>query len=121
MIRAALTLELHLYGDTGALLAATTTRQPGGLLRRYDVADDFGVPEAAFTVCSFWLAEALAMVGRGDEARALFESILGSHNGLGLYAEDILVADGSQAGNFPQTYSHVGLINTAFRLSRPWE
>ena len=100
---------------------ARQLRLPGGLLRRYDVADDFGVPEAAFTVCSFWLAEALAMVGRRDEARELFEQILGSHNGLGLYAEDILVADGRQAGNFPQTYSHVGLINTAFRLSRDWD
>ncbi len=100
---------------------ATQLRLPGGLLRRYDVADDFGVPEAAFTVCSFWLAEALAMVGRREEARELFESILKGHNGLGLFAEDILVADGSQAGNFPQTYSHVGLINTAFRLSRSWE
>ncbi len=100
---------------------ATQLRLPGGLLRRYDVADDFGVPEAAFTVCSFWLAEALAMVGRPAEGRELFESILKGHNGLGLFAEDILVADGSQAGNFPQTYSHVGLINAAFRLSRDWD
>jgi GH15 family glucan-1,4-alpha-glucosidase len=100
---------------------ASQLRLPGGLLRRYDVADDFGVPEAAFTVCSFWLAEALAMVGRRDEGRELFESILRGHNGLGLYAEDILVADGRQAGNFPQTYSHVGLINAAFRLSRHWD
>ena len=90
-------------------------------LRRYDVADDFGVPEAAFTVCSFWLAEALAMVGRRQEGRELFEPILKGHNGLGLFAEDILVADGTQAGNFPQTYSHVGLINAAFRLSRDWD
>lgn len=96
-------------------------RLPNGLLRRYDVADDFGVPEAAFTVCTFWLAEALAMVGRKDEGRELFEQVLRHHNGLGLFGEDILVHDGSQAGNFPQTYSHVGLINAAFRLSRPWE
>jgi GH15 family glucan-1,4-alpha-glucosidase len=61
------------------------------------------------------------MVGRRDEGRELFESILRGHNGLGLYAEDILVADGRQAGNFPQTYSHVGLINAAFRLSRHWD
>jgi len=100
---------------------ATQLRLPGGLLRRYDVADDFGVPEAAFTVCSFWLAEALAMVGRRQEGRELFEPILKGHNGLGLFAEDILVADGTQAGNFPQTYSHVGLINAAFRLSRDWD
>ena len=96
-------------------------RLPNGLLRRYDVEDDFGVPEAAFTVCTFWLAEALAMVGRRDEGRAVFESVLRNHNGLFLFSEDILVADGAQAGNFPQTYSHVGLINAAFRLSRPWD
>lgn len=91
------------------------------LLRRYDVPDDFGETHAAFTVVSFWLAEALHMVGRVDDARALFEHLLSLHNGLGLYAEDILVGSGQQAGNFPQTYSHVGLINTAFRLSRSWE
>jgi GH15 family glucan-1,4-alpha-glucosidase len=95
--------------------------RPDGLLRRYDVADDFGVPEAAFTVCTFWLAEALAMVGRRDEGREVFESVLRCHNGLGLFSEDILIAGGAQAGNFPQTYSHVGLINAAFRLSRPWD
>jgi GH15 family glucan-1,4-alpha-glucosidase len=99
----------------------TQLRLPNGLLRRYDVADDFGVPEAAFTVCTFWLAEALAMVGRRDEGREVFESVLRCHNGLGLFSEDILIAGGAQAGNFPQTYSHVGLINAAFRLSRPWD
>ena len=91
------------------------------LLRRYDVADDFGIQEAAFTVVSFWLAEALHMVGRVDEARDLFEYLLTLDNGLGLYSEDIVVATGKQAGNFPQTYSHVGLINAAFRLSRSWD
>ena len=83
--------------------------------------DDFGVPEAAFTVCTFWLAEALAMVGRRDDARRVFEAVLQMHNGLGLFAEDLLIANGAQSGNFPQTYSHVGLINAAFRLSRPWD
>jgi len=100
---------------------AQQLRLPNGLLRRYDVADDFGVPEAAFTVCAFWLAEALAMVGRQEEARQLFDSVLLLHNGLGLFSEDILVADNAQSGNFPQTYSHVGLINAAFRLSRRWD
>jgi GH15 family glucan-1,4-alpha-glucosidase len=91
------------------------------LLRRYDVSDDFGVPEAAFTVTSFWLAEAMHMVGRVEEARDLFEYLLTLDNGLGLYSEDILVGTGKQSGNFPQTYSHVGLINAAFRLSRSWD
>ena len=93
----------------------------GGLLRRYTAADDFGVPEAAFTVCSFWLVEALTILGRTDEARELFERLLSLHNGLGLYSEDILPDTLEQSGNFPQTYSHVGLINAAFRLSRRWD
>ncbi len=83
--------------------------------------DDFGEPEAAFTVCSFWLVEALALLGRRDEATALFEKLLTLDNGLGLYSEDILPDTLEQSGNFPQTYSHVGLINAAFRLSRTWD
>ncbi len=92
-----------------------------GLLKRYDVEDDFGTQEAAFTVCSFWAADALAIIGHHDEARKLFEHLLSLGNELGLYSEDILPASGEQSGNFPQTYSHVGLINAAFRLSRRWE
>jgi GH15 family glucan-1,4-alpha-glucosidase len=96
-------------------------RVDGDLLCRYAAPDDFGKPVAAFTVCSFWLAEALALLGRHDEGRELFEHLLGLHNGLGLYSEDILPGSLEQSGNFPQTYSHVGLINAAFRLSRRWE
>ena len=93
----------------------------GSLLRRYAVRDDFGHMEAAFTVCTFWLVEALVIVGRTDEARVIFDRLLGLHNGLGLYAEDLLPETLEQSGNFPQTYSHVGLINAAFRLSRRWD
>jgi GH15 family glucan-1,4-alpha-glucosidase len=93
----------------------------GGLLRRYSTRDDFGEMEAAFTVCSFWLVEALTIIGRMGEARELFERLLSLHNGLGLYSEDILPDSLEQSGNFPQTYSHVGLINAAFRLSRRWD
>jgi GH15 family glucan-1,4-alpha-glucosidase len=93
----------------------------GGILRRYTSPDDFGVMEAAFTVCSFWLVEALTILGRAGEARDLFEHLLSLHNGLGLYSEDILPESRLQSGNFPQTYSHVGLINAAFRLSRSWD
>jgi GH15 family glucan-1,4-alpha-glucosidase len=92
-----------------------------GLLRRYASRDDFGHMEAAFTVCTFWLVEALALIGRTDEARELFERLLSLSNGLGLYSEDILPDTLEQTGNFPQTYSHVGLINAAFRLSRRWD
>ena len=83
--------------------------------------DDFGHMEAAFTVCTFWLVEALALIGRTDEARELFDRLLSLDNGLGLYSEDILPETLEQSGNFPQTYSHVGLINAAFRLSRRWD
>jgi GH15 family glucan-1,4-alpha-glucosidase len=93
----------------------------GGLLKRYATPDDFGVPKAAFLVCTFWLVEALALIGRTDEAREIFEYLLGLDNGLGLYAENILPHTLQQSGNFPQTYSHVGLINAAFRLSRRWD
>jgi GH15 family glucan-1,4-alpha-glucosidase len=92
-----------------------------GLLRRYATKDDFGHMEAAFTVCTFWLVEALALIGRTEEARELFERLLALDNGLGLYSEDILPDTLEQTGNFPQTYSHVGLINAAFRLSRRWD
>ena len=94
----------------------------GGLLRAATPSpDDFGMPAAAFTVCTFWLVEALAILGRTDEAKELFEHLLSLHNGLGLYSEDILPETLEQSGNFPQTYSHVGLINAAFRLSRRWD
>lgn len=93
----------------------------GGLLRRYAAPDDFGVPHAVFTVCTFWLVEALAILGRTDEAHELFDRLLSLHNGLGLYSEDVLPETHEQSGNFPQTYTHVGLINAAFRLSRRWD
>jgi GH15 family glucan-1,4-alpha-glucosidase len=93
----------------------------GGLLRRYSVQDDFGVMEAAFTVCTFWLVEALTLIGRKEEAREIFERLIGFHNGLGLFSEDLLPGTHEQTGNFPQTYTHVGLINSAFRLSRSWD
>jgi GH15 family glucan-1,4-alpha-glucosidase len=126
---AAMLLALHLgflrEDDPRALTHVEAIREDlaldGGLLRRYTVPDDFGRPQAAFTVCSFWLVEALAILRRHDEARALFEKLLSLHNGLGLYSEDILPGTLRQSGNFPQTYSHVGLINAAFRLSRTWD
>ncbi len=93
----------------------------GSLLRRYSVQDDFGVMEAAFTVCTFWLVEALTIIDRRDEARELFERLIGYQNGLGLFSEDLLPDTHEQTGNFPQTYTHVGLINAAFRLSRGWD
>ena len=93
----------------------------GDLLFRYRHPDDFGRPKAAFTVCAFWYVNALAAIGRRDEARERFAALLARRNPLGLLSEDIDPATGSLWGNFPQTYSLVGVINSALRLSTPWE
>ena len=92
----------------------------GDGLFRYVAADDFGVPETSFTICMFWYIDALAAIGRQDEARQLFERVLARRNHLGLLSEDMAFEDGEAWGNFPQAYSHVGLIMAAMRLSRPW-
>ena len=88
---------------------------------RYVAPDDFGTPETSFTVCTFWYIDALAAIGRTGEARELFERVLARRNRLGLLSEDMAFDDGEGWGNFPQTYSHVGLIIAAMRLSRSWQ
>ena len=93
----------------------------GDLLLRYGVEDDFGRPETAFTICTFWYIDAIALLGRRDEARRLFENLLGRRNALGLLSEDIHPETGELWGNYPQTYSLVGLINCAMRLSHTWD
>jgi GH15 family glucan-1,4-alpha-glucosidase len=93
----------------------------GDLVFRYLHADDFGVPANTFTMCSFWYVNALAAVGRVDEARGIFEQLLRRRNSAGLLSEDVDPVSGEQWGNFPQTYSMVGIITCAIRLSRSWE
>jgi GH15 family glucan-1,4-alpha-glucosidase len=93
----------------------------GVLLMRYREPDDFGEPETAFTVCTFWYINALAAIGRRQEARELFEDLLSRRNSLGLLSEDIDPRSGELWGNFPQTYSMVGIVDCALRLSRSWE
>jgi GH15 family glucan-1,4-alpha-glucosidase len=93
----------------------------GDLLFRYKHADDFGQPENAFTICAFWYVNALAAAGRLDEARERFTRLLERRNPLGLLSEDIQPSSGELWGNFPQTYSMVGVIGSALRLSRSWE
>jgi GH15 family glucan-1,4-alpha-glucosidase len=93
----------------------------GPHLMRYEAPDDFGVPETAFNTCSFWRIDALARMGRHEEAREYFETLLSYRNRLGLMSEDVDVRTGEQWGNYPQTYSMVGIINCAMRLSRSWE
>ncbi|WP_198374945.1 glycoside hydrolase family 15 protein [Neoroseomonas rubea] len=92
-----------------------------GIVLRYDHADDFGTPEVGFLVCTFWYIDTLARTGRREEARRLFERALSWRNHVGLLAEDVHPGTGALSGNFPQTYSQVGLILSAMRLSRSWE
>jgi GH15 family glucan-1,4-alpha-glucosidase len=89
----------------------------GGLFYRYLHTDDFGKPETTFLICAFWYVEALACVGRVDDAIAQFKKLMPFANHLMLFSEDIDEKDGSMWGNFPQAYSHVGLMNAAYRIS----
>ncbi|MDM0043218.1 glycoside hydrolase family 15 protein [Variovorax dokdonensis] len=93
----------------------------GPYMRRYEAADDFGKPETAFNICTFWRIDALAKIGRKQEAREIFETMLAARNPLGLLSEDTHPVTGEMWGNFPQTYSMVGIINAAVRLSAPWD
>jgi GH15 family glucan-1,4-alpha-glucosidase len=118
--------ELGLLNATDPRFVATVERIErelchGDYVFRYRHADDFGVPRNAFTVCSFWYVNALARLGRTTEAREAFERLLTRRNHLGMFSEDIDPATHEQWGNYPQTYSMVGIISSALRLSRPWE
>jgi GH15 family glucan-1,4-alpha-glucosidase len=102
------------------LAAVETGLRRGSHMLRYDTEDDFGLPETAFNVCTFWLIEALQLTGRSDDARALFEEMLSRRTASGLLSEDIDPTTGELWGNYPQTYSLVGMINCATLLSKPW-
>ena len=91
-----------------------------GWLLRYRAADDFGKPETAFIICSFWLVEALAKTGQAARAREAMGRLVASLHPLGLLSEDIDTRDLRLWGNFPQAYSHVGLIHAAFAASPGW-
>jgi GH15 family glucan-1,4-alpha-glucosidase len=105
----------------GTVAAIERTLKKGELIYRYAAPDDFGVPQTAFTICTFWYIDALAALGRKEEARGLFARMLTHRNHVGLLSEDIDVHTGELWGNFPQTYSLVGLISSAVRLSKSWE
>jgi GH15 family glucan-1,4-alpha-glucosidase len=89
-----------------------------GLFYRYKHVDDFGEPETTFLICAFWYVEALACVGRIEEATKYFDKLVSYSNHVGLLSEDVKAADGSMWGNFPQAYSHIGLLNAANRIAR---
>jgi len=116
-------ISLH-YLDPGSHRAAAhlaalerELKADHGLFFRYVHPDDFGRPQATFVGTAFWYVEALACVGRVDEAIAAVEGLLRHANHLGLFSEDVDL-DGGQWGNFPQTYSHVGLMNAVYRIAR---
>lgn len=88
-----------------------------GHVFRYIARDDFGLPECAFNFCTFWMIHAIYLIGEEKEARTLFENMLRAGNHLGLFSEDTQPSTGKMYGNFPQTYTHVGIIQTAKLLS----
>lgn len=104
----------------GTLEAVEHGLRRGSHMLRYDTEDDFGLPETAFNVCTFWLIEALHFTGRDKDARELFEEMLSRRTPAGLLSEDIDPVTGELWGNYPQTYSLVGMINCAVLLSKPW-
>jgi GH15 family glucan-1,4-alpha-glucosidase len=91
-----------------------------GWLFRYKLDDGFGQPSVAFIICNFWLVEALGTVGRGAEAKAWLDQACAALSPLGLLSEDYETASLRMWGNFPQAYSHVGLIHAAFAASPRW-
>jgi len=105
----------------GTVAAVEKALLRGTHMFRYAAADDFGRPENAFNICTFWYIEALAEMGRHDDARRIFDSMLACRNHAGLLSEDIDPSSNELWGNYPQTYSLVGIINGAMRLSRAWE
>lgn len=118
-------IEVRFASAAEPRMAATIEAVEKGLRRgpymlRYAIPDDFGEPKTAFNICTFWLIEALHFSGRTAEARQLFEEMLARRTAAGLLSEDIAFDGAELWGNYPQTYSLVGLINCASLLSRPW-
>ncbi len=89
-----------------------------GLMYRYRNRDDFGLPSSSFTICTFWLINALNAIGEKKRAKAMFEQLLSYSNHVGLFSEDIDFKTKRLLGNFPQAYSHLALIETAINLAK---
>jgi GH15 family glucan-1,4-alpha-glucosidase len=104
----------------GTVEAVERQLMEDGFVRRYEVGGDDGLPpgEGVFLACSFWLVDAYTLVGRLDDARALFERLLAIRNDVGLLAEEYDTRLGRLVGNFPQAFSHVGLIDSAYNLTQ---
>jgi GH15 family glucan-1,4-alpha-glucosidase len=118
--------ELFFVADDDPRFVATVRAigkqlRRGDFVFRYTTPDDFGTPSNAFLVCTFWYINALAAIGDRDEARKIFEYLLACRNRHGLLAEHIDPNTREQWGNFVQTYSMVGLVSSAIRLSQRWD
>jgi tetratricopeptide (TPR) repeat protein len=118
--------ELFFVSDSDPRFVATVRAigkelRRGDFVFRYTTPDDFGTPSNAFLVCTFWYINALAAIGEREEARRMFEYVLGCRNSHGLLAEHIEPKSREQWGNFVQTYSMVGLVSSAIRLSQRWD
>lgn len=110
-------------GDTrlsGTINAIRDGLSKDGWLFRYRLDDGFGAPKVAFIICTFWLVEALGASGRTEEAREVMDRVYNALSGLKLLSEDFEAGSLRMWGNFPQAYSHVGLIHAAFAASPPW-
>jgi len=90
-----------------------------GLFFRYLHEDDFGKPDTTFLICAFWYVEALALLGYKEKAMSNLDKVLKCCNHLNLFSEDVHAESGSQWGNFPQTYSHAGLIHAVYAIENP--
>jgi GH15 family glucan-1,4-alpha-glucosidase len=118
-------LLMHYYGfidanDERFVKTVKSIRQHlqyKGLMYRYKSADDFGHPSSSFTVCNFWMIQALYAIGEKEESRRMFDSIVAYANHVGLYSEDFDFETGRLLGNFPQAYSHLAFINAAILFS----
>ena len=88
-----------------------------GLVYRYRASDGLDGEEGAFLLCTFWLAQALAMAGQTDRARTVFERAAAFVNDVGLLAEEVDPVSGELLGNFPQAFSHIGLVNAAWAIA----
>src|SRR5205823_7740121 len=112
--------DARMRGTLAAVERELTT--PEGFVRRYigedtDRVDGLPPGEGAFLACTFWLADNLALAGRLDDAVVLFERLLALRNDVGLLAEEYDASTRQLVGNFPQTFSHVSLVNSAYNLS----
>ena len=101
---------------TGTIDRVVAELGEGPFLRRYRVDDGIDADEGCFVLCGFWLAEALALSGRLDSALEVMQTHVGAANHVGLLAEEIAAGSQTALGNFPQAFSHLGLIQAAARL-----